>query len=55
MSIAKQDETCDDGQADCHYNNERDGFREQPLPRGDSGATLVGVRRSDFLRTAYLL
>jgi hypothetical protein len=54
-SIAKQDETCDESQADCQSNNERDEFRGQPLPRGDNGSTLVGARRSDFLVAAYLL
>ncbi|WP_354172941.1 MULTISPECIES: hypothetical protein [unclassified Bradyrhizobium] len=54
LSIANQDETRDESQADCHSKNERDGFRGQPLPRGDNGSTLVGARRSDFLGTAYL-
>ncbi len=55
MRVAKQDETYDESHADRHSKNERDGFRRQPVPRGDNGSTLIGARRPDFVGTACLL
>lgn len=55
MRVAKQDETYDESHADRHSKNERDGFRRQPVPRGDNGSTLIGAGRPDFVGTACLL
>ena len=44
----------DESQRDCRCQDEHDGFRRQPAPRGGDGPALVRGARPDFVGTRCL-